>query len=280
MISILAQRTVQPKIMVIPYTKEGENIRTILENDERKRIILTKIREAFDERGFSTVDFIAKLKAMESSNVFNNTNKSDLKSQIIQMSGADIYVEAEMICSQHQTIDDPKPESEVKIIITAYDCATGSSLSNKVGESGRFYTNDIGTLAIKAINGIADDFLRVLQMKFSDIAETGRSVMIQIGFDENSTWNMESQVGKDGNLLQDEIELWIDANCYEHNYHMQGVSKNQMILDDVKLPLVDESTGNNYNINRLSLAMFKFFKSLGMSVTRDVRGNTLYVTIK
>ena len=40
-----AQQVVQPKIMVIPYTKEGEDIRTVLEADENKRIILTKIKD-------------------------------------------------------------------------------------------------------------------------------------------------------------------------------------------------------------------------------------------
>lgn len=34
--------TVQPKIMVVPFTKEGEDIRTILEEDVNKRIVLTK----------------------------------------------------------------------------------------------------------------------------------------------------------------------------------------------------------------------------------------------
>ena len=31
-----AQTVVQPKIMVIPYTKEGEDIRTVLEEDSNK----------------------------------------------------------------------------------------------------------------------------------------------------------------------------------------------------------------------------------------------------
>ena len=49
--------SVQPKIMVIPYTKEGEDLRIVLENDENKRIAIAKIKEAFDSRGFTTVDF-------------------------------------------------------------------------------------------------------------------------------------------------------------------------------------------------------------------------------
>lgn len=34
--------TVQPKIMVIPYAKQDEDITTIIENDVNKRIVLAK----------------------------------------------------------------------------------------------------------------------------------------------------------------------------------------------------------------------------------------------
>lgn len=279
-VSTFSQTVVQPKIMVIPYTKEDEDIRTILEGDENKRIILTKIKESFDSRGFSTVDFMAKLKAIESGEVFNTDNKEDLKSQIIDMSGADIYVEAEMICQQNRVYGQSKPESHIKIIITAYDVATGSSLSNKIGESGIFYTNDIAKLAMKAISACADDFLRVMQSKFSEIAENGRSIMLQIGFGENSQYTMESEVGTDGLLLQDEIELWVESHAYNNNYHLQGVSPNKMIYDDIKLPLADEVTGNNYTVNRFGIELLKFFRTLHVPISRSVKGNTLYVTIK
>lgn len=279
-ITLQAQTVVQPKIMVIPYTKEGEDIRTVLEADENKRVILTKIKEAFDERGVSTVDFVAKLQAMESGNVFNMDNKSDVKSQIIDMSGADIYVEAEMICNQSGNMSGGKPETRIKITLTAYDCATGSSLSNKIGESGTFYTNDIAKLAMKAVSSCADDFLRVMQMKFSQLAEDGRSVMMQIGFDENSALTMESEVGTNGLLLQDEIELWVESNAYNGNYHLQGVSPMKMVFDDIKLPVVDPNTGNNYNISKFGLAFLRFARSLKLQISRSQKGNTIYVTIK
>lgn len=266
--------------MVIPYTKEGEDIRTILENDENKRIALTKIKEAFDERGISTIDFLAKLKAIESGNVFSMENKADIKSQIIDMSGADIYVEADIVCNQNASASSDKPETRVKIVITAYDSATGASLSNKVGESGTFYTNDIAKLAMKAISSCADDFLQVMQMKFSDISENGRSLMLQIGFDEGSMFTMESEVGSQGLLLQDKIELWIEAHSYNGNYHLQGVSPMKMIFDDIKLPLVDEATGNNYSANKFGLEILKFFRSLNIQISRSNKGNTLYITIK
>lgn len=275
--NVIAQNVVQPKIMVIPYTKEGEDIRTILEADENKRIVLTKIKEAFDERGVSTIDFIAKLKAMESGNVFNLENKQDAKSLIIDMSGADIYVEAEIVCLQGYSSG--KTDSRVKVVVTAYEAATGTSLANKVGESGTFYTNDIGKLGMKAISSCADDFLRIMQEKFSDIAENGRSLMLQIGFDENSQYTMESEVGIQGLQLQDEIELWVEEHSHNGNYHLQGVSPMKMVFDDIKLPLTDDA-GKNYSTSKFGMEMLKFFRSLNLQVSRSNRGNTLYITIK
>ena len=69
-IQIKAQTTttVQPKIMVVPYVKDGEDIRQIIENDANIRLVLSKIREAFDNRGFTTVDFEAKLKTVNRNN--------------------------------------------------------------------------------------------------------------------------------------------------------------------------------------------------------------------
>ena len=277
MLPTIAQNVVQPKIMVIPYTKEGEDIRTVLEADENKRIVLTKIKEAFDERGVTTIDFIAKLKAMESGNVFNLDNKQDAKSLIIDMSGADIYVEAEIICQQGYVSG--KEEGRVKVVVTAYETATGASLANKVGESGTFYTSDIGKLGMKAISSCADDFLRVMQTKFSDIAENGRSLMLQIGFEENSQYTMESEVGNQGFQLQDEIELWVEDHSCNGNYHLQGVSPMKMVFDDIKLPLTDEK-GKNYSTSKFGMEILRFFRSLNIQVSRSNRGNTLYITIK
>ena len=266
--------TVQPKIMVIPYTKEGEDIRTILEADVNKRIALTKIKEAFDSRGFTTVDFTAKLKAAGDNAIFTADNQTDLKSQIIQMSGADVYVEAET-----DVLLSPTGNS-VKMLVTAYEISTGNSLANKVGESGKFYTDDIGKLASKAIESCAEDFLNVMQNKFTDIVENGKSIIVNFGFAESSAYVMSSEIGSQGLQLSDELELWMEEHAYKNNYHIQGTTDRQMIFDDVRIPLKDPATGNNYNTNKFALEIFKFMRSLGLKITRDIKGNTIYITIQ
>lgn len=267
-------QTVQPKIMVIPFTKEGEDLRTILEADANKRIAITKIKEAFDSRGFTTVDFIAKLKASKDNNVFTSDNQTDIKTQIIQMSGADIYVQAEVIVQKGQS------GTSVTLVLSGYEASTGNSLSNKVGESGKFYTDDIGKLASKAVGSVAEDFLNTMQIKFTEIVNNGKSVIIDISFDPGSQYNMSNEIGTDGLPLSDQIEMWMEKNAYKNNYHIQGTTDLKMIFDDVKIPLKDQSSGSNYNPNKFALELFKFFKTLGLQVGKDVKGNTIYITIK
>lgn len=265
---------VQPKIMVIPYTKEGEDIRTILEQDVSRRIAITKIKEGFDGRGFTTVDFVAKLKAAKDNNVFTTESQSDIKTQLIQMSGADVYVQAEVSSLKNET------GSSVTLVLTAYEASTGNSLSNKVGESGKFYTDDFGKLASKAVESCVEDFLNVMQIKFTDVVNNGKSVLIDISFDGNSTYKMSSEIGVDKLPLSDQIELWVEKNSFKNNYHIQGTTALKMIFDDVRIPLKDPVNGNNYNPNKFALEIFKFFKEIGLQPTKDIKGNTIFITIK
>lgn len=267
-------QTVQPKIMVIPYTKEGEDIRTILEADVNKRIAITKIKESFDSRGFTTVDFVAKLKAAKDNNTFTSDNQTDIKTQIIQMSGADIYVQAEVNVQKGQS------GTSVTLVLTGYEASTGNSLSNKIGESGKFFTDDIGKLASKAVESVAEDFLNVMQIKFTEIVNNGKSVIVEISFDASSQYNMSSEIGSDGLPLSDQLEMWMEKNAFKNNYHIQGTSDLKMIFDDVKIPLKDQASGNNYNPNKFALELWKFIKGLGLQPGKDVKGNTIFITIK
>lgn len=100
-----------------------------------------------------------------------------------------------------------------------------------------------------------------------------------ITFDDGSAYTMESEVGNQGLTLQDEIELWVDSSCYNNNYHLQGVTPLNMIFDDIKLPFTDES-GATYTASKYSMSALKFFRSLGITISRSIKGNTLYITIK
>lgn len=263
----------KPKMMVIPFTKQGEDIRTILEDDVNKRIAMTKIKEAFDQRGYTTVDFFGRVKALSTAGGLGMDQQQDYKTMIIQQSGADVYIEAEIDMLQSST------GNAVKVILTAYDASTGNSLSNTVGESGRFYTDDWGKLTSKAVEMGMDTFLNTIQGKFGDIVANGRSISVTIGIDAGSSFLMSTEVGADALPLSDRLELWMEENSCRGNYHIQGTSDRQMIFDDVRIPLTDDN-GRPYNINKFGLKLMMFFRQLGIRIDRTTSNNMLVVTIK
>ncbi len=265
--------TAKPKIMVIPYTVEGEDIRTVLENDVNKRIALTKIKEAFDQRGYTTVDFFAKVKALSKASALGSTQQQDMKTMIVQQSGADVYVEAETNLLESPT------GNAMKVILSGYETSTANSLANAVCESGKFYTDDYGKLTARAVETGVDNFLNTMQDKLLDIADNGQSISVTIGVDEASSCSMAQEVGGDGLALSDALELWVEKNAYKGNYHIQGTTDKQMLFDDIRIPLKDEN-GRTYNINKFGLKLLTFFRDLGIKIERTTSNNMLVVTIK
>ena len=265
--------TARPKIMVIPYTTKGEDIRTILENDVNKRIALTKIKEAFDQRGYTTVDFFAKIKALSNATALGYSQQTDFKTMVIQQSGADVYVEAEIDLLESSS------GNAIKVILSAYEIFTANSLANAVCESGKFYTNDYGKLTSRAVVTGMDKFLNTMQEKLKNIAENGQSIAVTIGIDEDSSYLLSQEVGDEGLALSDALEIWMGENAYKGNYHIHGTTSKQMLFDDIRIPLKDEN-GRTYNINKFGLKLFTFFRKLGIKIERTTINNMLIVTIE
>lgn len=265
--------TVQPKIMVIPYVKEGEDIRTILEADFNKRTAISEVKKAFDSRGFTTVDFVGKLKAAKDNQIMTSDNQTDLKTQIIEMSGCDIYVEVEIEPNMSSS------GNSINLILQAYEASTGNSLANENCRSNKFYTNDMSVLAAKAVEKCMEQFLNTMQIKFTDIVNNGKSVIVDFSFAQSSGYTMESEFGSEGLPFSDVLEEWVSNNAVKNNYHIQGTTSLKMIFDDIRIPLKDK-TGKNYNSNKYALDIFKFLKGLGLNPSKIIKSNTIYITVK
>ena len=278
--------TVQPKIMVIPFTKEGEDIRTVLEQDINRRVAITKVKEGFDSRGFTTVDFSAKLKQALDDKMFNGEAQSDFKSDLVEMSGADIYVEVEV-----PEMISTSGGNAARLILQAYDASTANSLANQVCESPKFNTTDYGALVERAITRETNDnavdkknssclenFLNTIQMKFDDIVANGRSVKINFALKADSKTKFSTEMKPDGLPLSDVIEAWMADNSVKNNYHLQGTTDLKVFFDDVRIPLKDEN-GRNYNPNKFALKIFQFLKSKNLNSSKQIKNNTIFITI-
>ena len=270
-LNVFSQNTNLPKIMVIPFTKDGEDLRTILDNDINTRIAIAKVKEGFDSRGFTTVDFVGKLKSAKDNQVFTMDNQTDIKAKILELSGSDVY-----IVTETSTKSDVSGSSAT-VIINGYETATGNSVANKVSNSGKFQTNDIEKLVSKAVEKSMDEFTFMVSDKFNQITKNGRSVLVDFGFSENAVINMTTEIDKTGLALSDLLEDWISKNSFNGSYHIQGTTNQKMIFDEVKIPLKDKNS-NNYTSTKFALDIFKYLKSLNLDVSKEIKGGTIYIT--
>ena len=179
------------------------------------------MKEAFDNRGFTTVDFSAKLKQVLDDKLFNSESQSDFKSDLIEMSGADIYVEVEV-----PEMISTAGGNSARLILQAYDASTANSLANKVCESGKFNTTDYGALVTRALSkntssGV-EDFLNIMQIKFTDIVENGRSVKINFTLNASSKTKFSTEMKPDGLPLSDVIETWMADNSVKKQLPFTG----------------------------------------------------------
>lgn len=266
--------TVQPSIMVIPFVPEGADIRKALDVSNEKRQVIAQISGAFADKGFATKDFYANFKSVSQNAAFEEGTKTDLKSQIIQNSGADIFVEADI------NINKGNDGNSVRVVLKACESSTAKVLASKIGDSGKFYTTDYGKLGAKAVQKAMEGFLTTMQQSFNDMVENGRSIVVNITFDEMSDYDTATEIGEDGFELRDVLELWMEENAYKNYYHIQGTTDKKMIFDEVRIPLKDPKTGRNYNVNKFSMSLAMFFKQHGMQIERNLNGGTLYITVK
>lgn len=260
------------KIMVVPYNKQDEDIRTVLDDNPHIRTAVSKVKEAFDQRGWSTVDFVANLRAAQANAAFTSDRQSNFKSDLLTTSGADFYVQVDV---QITTSDSG---TSTVLNVTAFETHTGASFSNKTGTS-KFASNDYEKLISKAFEQIQEEFLNTLMVKTDEIREIGRATMVEFNLDENTTIDFDSEIGN-GEYLNEIIEDWIATNAYKGRANLTGILDNKMVFDEVRIPLYDQETNKPYNLNRFASEVIRYLRSKGIQASRNIHGQKMYITIK
>ena len=245
--------TIQPTIMAIPFVKEGQSTRKGYEHNELTRIAMTKVKEAFDDRGVNTIDFRAKLKQLQNSEALTEEQEYSIKDEVIKMSGADIYIEVEA------SKDYSRTGNSVTVIMTAFDAFSAESLANKVGTSPKFKTDNYEKLAQKAVEGEIDNLLNTIQEKFTIMVENGKTLTMEIGIETGAGIDFDHEPDDSGDYLSELIEEWMAENSHNGYFHSQGTSSTKMVFDIVKVPLKDEK-GNNYRVSKFVSNMRKYFQ--------------------
>lgn len=126
-----------PTVTVVPYTREDEDIRAILDYNQMLSYAVSKMTSEFSSRGYKTKDFLAQLKRAKRNDVLTAGTQSDAVTKMIQNMGADIIVTAKVM-----TTTDTRRQSEVSLELTATEFQTAGNLASATFQSGKYVTTD------------------------------------------------------------------------------------------------------------------------------------------
>lgn len=272
-------KQIQPKIMVIPRVPDDHDMKAFYDTSINIQIALAKINEALQREGANLVSFDQVYKQAKQNILINRSsgNLEDFKSDVLQRSGADIYVEAKLSIVRHQG----RGANSVTVILEGYQTGTGNMLGSKTGTSRINKTEDIGLLTMQAMDTVSVAFLSLMQLKFNDIHENGQSVYVEFSIHSDSQLTFDFEIGSQRKLLSEVIEDWFQEHAYKSVYNSQGVTSNKMIISDVRIPLKNPSNPrSNYTGQHLYSDILRFFRSLNVPIKREIGSNNkIIITI-
>jgi hypothetical protein len=265
----------QPRIIVVPFTKSGEDIRTVLEADVNRRVAVTKIQEAFDRRGFSAGDFLGIVRSL-STRQGSPMAQSDLLSQIFEAARADIYVEVEL------SVEESGSLRSVAAIMRGYLTANGLSLGNKIGRSPKQQLGTEVSRLVEVATGAAnvDPLLDLMQEKFNEFNQNGVPITLDISAKEGAKAKPGMDVPGKNATLADLIEDWVRTHAWKSIFNLSMSTDTKMGFDEVRIPLLEPTTCRNNSPLRFGRELASYLRSINVGASTAVNGGSLLIELR
>jgi hypothetical protein len=260
---IIAQNVeqVQPTIMVMPFTKSGQNALELFENDFKWQSIIARVNNSLQERGFRPKDLQETINQVKRSKAI-----STLKNATFNVEEA-IYAEARtaIIIKAFINIhsEDGGSTNSVQVSLKAIEASSRMALYDlPTASSPPFKTTDYGYLVDRVLTeeNRIEKFVDGLNEAFGQIVSLGKAISIEIMVSEDSVFKLDDEIGENADFISELITEWVQQNSYKNQYRIKQDSDNILSFDEVRIPLKTEA-GNNYSVN-------DFAKSISRAIAK------------
>lgn len=271
---------IMPTIMVVPFRKTGENYQAILENDFDRRVAVANVQDGFRSRNVTTYDLATVIRSTQKRSVYeNNSNSADSNDkQLLLSSGADIYVEVDMIKDKNTQ------GTRVSLVMRAYETATGALLASKDGFTKRYPSAGSDVLAKYAVQDHLQPFLDDICSHWDGSGKgtkgsNGTRVVLQFAIDGSSATTFNDPVGSNNYSLSNIIRQWVRKNCFKGQYHLKGIMAESIIFDSVTMPPTD-TDGIAMDAAQFAFLLESYLKEeIGVDCSSRIDGNNILFTI-
>lgn len=269
---------VLPTIMTIPYVRQGESFRNVLQNKPDLRDAVSKVQNGFRSRGVRTMDFEARLTGGQGMGEYEN-NAGVAESNDRQMAlaeGTDVYVEVDM---NKETVG---AGTSVRFILKAYRTESGEVLATKSATFGPLRNYELHKCYDRLEDEVLPDFLDDICNGI--VPEPGSrqpagSVAMRFAIDGNSATTMDSRFGPNNYALRDIIRQWIRRNAHNADFSTPRIVAEEIIYDYVMMPPVD-ADGIRMDAAQYAFLLESYLKEdMQVECSSRVIGNRILFTI-
>jgi hypothetical protein len=269
-------KQLQPKILIIPMVKNGEDIRSNIESNPNLRIAISLVKKAFDQRGYTTYDFLTALKSAEESNMRDNSNSTVLsKNEIINK-----YTKAEIeVQIDFEELTPNIDGKQIQIILSANVVGEASAFASEPFISKRLNV-EINELMMQAINSNIDAFMSTIQTKFSEVVNDGVSYYLELQIANGESFKFNDELPGENDQFSYILYDWMRSNAHNNYANLDDESETELTFT-IKIPLRDSITGLNYTITDFQRNFRNFLKTKMYDVKfAKTEGKKLFAEIK
>jgi hypothetical protein len=256
--TIVYSQAKKPTIMVVPsdvwcnkngymttYDNQGTqvkvpNYKEALQSDADLLLVISKINELMQERGFPLKNLESSLKSLENQAAEDAvlTSKSGAEAaespidKLKQVAKADIWMQLTW------TLNKTGPKKTVTFNLQGLDAYTDKQVAGASGTGQPSLASELPVLLEEAVLAHIDNFNAQLQSHFDDMAANGREVALRIRVWDSFDGDLESEY--DGTELRDIIEDWVAENTVSGRFSTADATEKIMLFEQVRVPLYNE----------------------------------------
>lgn len=265
----------KPTVIVVPFKKDGESYKQILENDYDRRVAVDEVKKGFNDCGIRTMDLMSHITgAIRRGQYEENAGAAESNDKtLLTSSNADVCV---VVDFQKEST---AAGNRVEMRLHAYDVATNADWGSQTGGSKNYYrTASFPTLCRYAVAGIIDPFLNQIQKYYSEPTRVSLQVSLSGDMGSNMLMSLQEPACESGDCVADFIMYWLDDNAHNGDYHLQGVVDEQVIFDYIMIPKADRK-GRKMNPLKFLSQLKKALKDEGIESVSRLEGGTIILTV-
>lgn len=262
-------RSALPRIMVLPKTVDGSKYRNgEYEMKPNDRILIGALKYKLEENGLSTIGFESSLKKLTETQAIKEDAKKDLKSKILDSSGADFYIEvSEILESDCITTY----EFKIRVHSTSEDVATDSRGANTCAKG---LSSEYKNFAASILNQGA---LEKLKVRFKEVINN-RMASMNVSVHESSTLILSSSIKNVD--LENHIENAVKKYSANENYRISGLTNYEMVFSEIYVPVVLQNQ-EKYGANAFTRDIKKYLKeNAGIDTNITIIGTSISLEIR